>query len=181
MSLLGSHHFRRFALIALLANLAFAQPLYSLLGEQAEFLVAHGLGRWQLIALAGILSLLLPALLAAVPLALAKFSPMPQRESFYLLFIVLGALALAPAGKAFGLAGLPAVGASAFAATAVAAAYWRFDAVRLFFHYLSPAILAFPLVFLLWSRAAGIVMPAAADAGETGAVQEDQREGQDRR
>src|SRR5262249_23750196 len=49
--------------IATLSGFAFAQPLYDLLGHNAEFFVAHGCRPGDVLPLVGALSVLLPAVL----------------------------------------------------------------------------------------------------------------------
>lgn len=139
--------------ISLLASLAVAQPLFALLGEQAEFFVAQGWGRPRILAFAVTVGVLGPLLLGAVPAAVASINGRAGAWVFGFLLVLLSALVALPFA---GLDGFAALLAAAAAGVATGLA-WRFlRAIRLFFVALSPAVLVFPLVFLLSSRAASI-------------------------
>ena len=75
----------RFLLIVLLASLAFAQPLFNLLGSQAEFLVAHGFDALELVTFALSLGILLPMGIALLPGLAARVEKSLGRMVFYLL------------------------------------------------------------------------------------------------
>lgn len=144
-----------------LSSLAVAQPLYDLLGRQAEFFVAHQTSSGDLWAFVAILSLLLPGL-AAVPALI--FAPLRR----LLLPLMLGgpavllALLIAQKIHPFGIAVsalLSLAGAAAFVL-----AYYKIQAVRLFLSFLSPAILVLPGLFLFNSAATEIISPKQTEA-----------------
>src|SRR5262245_49086040 len=74
--------------VATLAGFAFAQPLYDLLGRNAEFFVSHGCGRGDLLLLIGALSLLLPGVLVLAWVVLCPGSMRPTGHG-----LLIGALA----------------------------------------------------------------------------------------
>lgn len=142
-----------------LTSFAVSQPLYDLIGRNAEFLVAHRAGPWTIGALIAILSLALPlaliAIVDAVRLASARAAGWVQRILVGLLagLVVANVVRAMPAGAALAIAsGTVLAGALAY----------RVRSVRLFLTVLSPAAIIFPLVFvtatpvsrLLWHRQA---------------------------
>ncbi|NND44213.1 MAG: sulfatase-like hydrolase/transferase [Xanthomonadales bacterium] len=140
----------RFWLILLLAHLALAQPLFELLGRQAEFLVAHAVTGWKLVGLALLLGLGIPGLLATlVSLPLGR----PGRVLFRALAILLAALVIAPALNRAGLAGLAVVLVATAVACVVVFVHHRFPPVRSFFSLFALAVPVFIYLFLFQSRA----------------------------
>jgi len=148
----------RFLTITLLAAVAVAQPLLDLLGRQAEFLVAHGLTAAGLVAFAIVLSLLLPAAAAALPLLLGRLGRGAGAAAFHLLFVLLSSLVALQALRAAPAPGALLLAAALAIALTANLAFRRFAAVRLFFRYLSPAVLVFPVVFLFFSRATPMLL-----------------------
>jgi len=153
-----------FLLIALLFSLAVAQPLYDLLGEQAEFFVTHGIGRGSLIGFTIVLSLVLPLACAALPPLVGRFQPFLGKSCLYLLQFLLWLLIFLPIASRAGLEGLAAVAACGITATACITAYAMLYPVRLTLYYLAPAILLFPLFFLFSSKVTEIVLPKPLEA-----------------
>jgi hypothetical protein len=135
-----------YLLIALLAALAVSQPLFDLLGRQAEFLVAHGMGAFELGQFALLLGL-------ALPLVLALLQRLTGVAGYYVIGITLGALAALPLTISMGLTGIAAILTAAVTGGAIVAAHRRWAVARMFVTYLSPAVLLFPLMFLFFSRA----------------------------
>jgi len=156
----------RFLLIVLLANLALAQPLYGIVGEQAEFLVAQRMTAGDLFAFALLLSILIPVIVAILPVLAGKVHSVLETKVFFLLFGVLNALSLAPLLIASGLQGSQALSAMLFLSVSVMVFYVRFAPIRLFFKILSPAVLIFPLSFLFFSRATAIISPDGANSAD---------------
>lgn len=154
-------HPERFLLLTLLAALAISQPLFNLLGMQAEFLVAHDLRGLRLLGFALALGLLLPLAIAALPLVASRIHTGFGATMHYSLFLLLVALIALPALKKLGVGGPAALAGAALAAPSALALYRRSGPVRLFFRYLAPAVLVFPAMFLLFSRATPLL------AGET--------------
>jgi hypothetical protein len=143
-----------------LTSFAVSQPLYDLIGRNAEFLVAHRAGPWTIAALIVILSLALPLILIAIVEAVRLAS---AHAAGWVHRVVVGLLAGLVAANA--VRAMPTSAALAIAsgtALAVAIAY-RVGSVRLFLTVVSPAAVIFPLVFaiatpvsrLLWPRQAG--------------------------
>ncbi len=130
---------------------AIAQPLFSLLGTHGVFLVAHRADAAHLLTLAFGLTLLLPAPLALIRLALGKI-PSVGRLFQGLALSLLGGLAALPillrfdqgdeASKLLLIAALLIGGIMAFG-------YLRWGWMKIFFNYLSPVVLLFPLLFLI--------------------------------
>lgn len=140
-----------------LASFAVSQPLYDLVGRNAEFLVAHRAGPWTIAALIAILSLVLPLVLIAIVDAVRLASASAAGWVHRVIVGVLAGLVAAnvvramPTGAALTIASGTAL--------AAALAYW-IRSVRMFLTVLSPAAVIFPLVFvtatpvsrLLWHR-----------------------------
>ena len=150
-------------LIALLFALAVAQPLFSLLGDNAEFFIANRFGAARLVVFAMVLSICLPLVLIAVALATQKLHSDTGKALSLVIQFVLWWLVWLPVASKLGLFGMVNVGISAVTAIACVAAWYRFKPVRLLLYYLSPAILLFPLFFLFASSAAEIVVPKKVD------------------
>jgi hypothetical protein len=156
MDLPRHHRLHVFAL----TSFAVSQPLYDLIGRNAEFLVAHRAGPWTIAALIAILSLVLPLVLIALVTAVRLAS---ARAAGWVLTILVGLLAGLVAANA--VRAMPAAAALAIASgTALAVAFaYRVPSVRMFLTVASPAAVIFPLVFamatpvsrLLWPRQAG--------------------------
>ncbi|HMF62110.1 MAG TPA: hypothetical protein VK595_17140, partial [Vicinamibacterales bacterium] len=145
-----------------LTSFAVSQPLYDLIGRNAEFLVAHRAGPWTIAALIAILSLVLPLALIvivdAVRLASVRAAGWVHRVLVGLLvgLVAANAVRAMPTGAALAIA----------SGTALAGALaYRVRSVRMFLTVVSPAAVIFPLVFaiatpvsrLLWPREAGHV------------------------
>ncbi len=148
----------RFLLIALLASLAIAQPLFSLLGTQAEFLVAHRFTALGLTAFALLLGLAIPVVLALVPILANRIGTAFGSLVFGLFFVLLAALTLMPLAISAGLQGASAVAIALLASLALMLLYWKVSVLRLFFRFLTPAVLVFPLAFLFFSRASPLLL-----------------------
>jgi hypothetical protein len=150
---------RWFTTLAVLASLAFAQPLYSKLGEQAEFFVAHGVSARDLLLLCLWLSVIIPGVCGVLPLLARAVSPAVGRAVFYGLVFLLTGLITLPALALLGMGGYGALTAAAYIGALISLAWARMDFVRLLLVWLAPSILIFPLVFLLLSRASALVLP----------------------
>jgi len=152
--------------LAALWAFAVAAPLLDTLGRGAEFFVAHRARPVQIVALAALIALAAPALLALLLAAL------PLRVRAAARALVSGALVGAVALRAAqGLSPAPALVAAALAG-ALGAALLRLRPVRSFLTVLAPAALLIPALFLLHSPVARLVGPAlrtgAWTAGPTG-------------
>ena len=152
--------FRRAALhLGGLWALAFAQPLFDLLGRNAQFFVARGSTTGDILVLAFGYALVPPLAGAALVWALGRIRPLLGWATMLVLVAVLvAALALPPLGDALGGSGL-AIAAALAAGAAAAALYARFDGVRTFATVLSPAPLVVLVLLLVVSPVRELVLP----------------------
>jgi hypothetical protein len=148
----------RFLLILLMANLAIAQPVFDLLGRQPEFLVAHGVGPAGMIMLALVLSLLIPAGLASLPIISGTNEKPVNSAVFYGLFALLATLAAMPMTISSGQTSYSAILIVLSIAAGLCLLYREFPQIRLFFRVLAPAVLIFPVAFLFFSRATPLLL-----------------------
>ena len=148
--------------------LAFAQPLFDLLGRNAQFFVARGSTRGDILLLAFGYALVPPLAGAAVVWALGRIRPVLGWAALLaLIALLVAALLLPPAGDALG--GSEAALAVALAVGAAAAAlYARAAAVRSFATLLSPAPLLVLLLFLVFSPVRGLLFPSEAGGAVAG-------------
>jgi hypothetical protein len=149
----------RFLLLALLTSLALSQPLFSLVGSQAEFLVAHDMRPAALLIFALTLGLLIPVGIGALPPLLGRLHRTAGDLLFHLLFLALVTTIALPLIKKLDWVGWGAVAAAVLVALTCLILYRRAPVVRLFFTYLAPAVLVFPVAFLFFSRATALFLP----------------------
>ena len=136
------------ALVAMVA-LWLSQPLFDLVGRYPTFLVAHDLQGMGLLAAAAALGVGLPLLLALIPWLLGQVSPTLGRVVQRLLIGALSAAAVLLAVVGFGRpSGALALGLALGTGALAAIAYQRVAPVRSILALLSPAAIAFTLVFL---------------------------------
>jgi hypothetical protein len=148
--------------VAVLAAFAVSQPLFDLLGRHVEFLLAHGLDRADLVGLALVLGLGVPGALAAATGLLERMAgraaPAIHGGVVALLVAVIALPVLArAAGPTAPAALLVAIGAGLGIAAAVA--YARAAVLRRLLTVASPALLAFPLLFLIASPVSSLLFP----------------------
>jgi hypothetical protein len=152
--------------------LAFAQPLFDLLGRNAQFFVARGSTTGDILLLAFGYALLPPLVGAAVVWGLGRITPAAGWWAMLVLVaLIVAALVLPPVGDLIG--GSPVAVPAALALGAGAAAlYARASGVRTFVTVLSPAPLVVLLLFLVVSPVRGLVFPgdAAGAAGPSGST-----------
>ena len=147
-------------LVALWA-FAFVQPLFDLLGRNAEFFVARGNGRADILIFAFAFAL-------APPLAMLAIEELVGRASRRAMAIVhLALVALLAAAFVLGAmnesSGLPAALQIALAlavGAGVALAYRALDVVRSLATFLTLAPAVFLAIFLLFSEATDLIRPA---------------------
>jgi hypothetical protein len=170
--------FRRAALhLGGLWALAFAQPLFDLLGRNAQFFVARGSTTGDILALAFGYVLVPPLLGAAVVWALGRIRPaLGGAALLVLVALLVAALLLPPAGDL--LAGSwAAIPLALLLGAGTAALYARAAAMRTFATVLSPAPLIVLFLFLVVSPVRGLLFPdepgaaAAAARSSTPIVQ----------
>ncbi len=143
-----------------LFGFAVAQPLYDLLARSPEFLVAHQLESWELIALAGLLSLLAPSVPVLVQLLVSRLGTRPAQLVYGVWVTLLSAAILLQLWEK-SIAGpvwisFPAAYALGFL---IAMGALRQAAVRLLLTFLTPGILVFPLVFLGHPEVRSLLVP----------------------
>jgi hypothetical protein len=152
------------ALLSLAAATAFAlaQPIYQLLGENAEFLVAHHVDRLDLLVLVGALSLL-PALAGWVVVsAVGSVSRSAGRALLCgLVGLGLAATLLPPLHRTLELPGGVLVGTASLTGLLAGLAYARSAKLRSFAALLSLAAVGFPLWFALLGPASRAVTDGA--------------------
>jgi hypothetical protein len=150
-----------------LCGFAFAQPVYDLLGRSAEFFVAQRMGPASILTFVVALSVGLPALLALILAAIGRGAPRLHRVCRLLLVFGLSVLIALPILKRVpGLSGLLVLGASVGAGAMVALAYAMLPPVRSFMTLLSPAGLAFPILFLFFTPVSNLIAPHATAVAE---------------
>jgi hypothetical protein len=142
--------------------LAFAWPLLDLLGGNAQFFVARGSTRGDILLLAFGYTLVPPLLGALIVWALGRARPSAGWAAMLALVAVcVAGLVLPPLGDLLGGSAL-AVPAALAVGAAAAAVYARVAAVRSFAGVLSPAPLIVLFLFLVVSPVHELVLPGDA-------------------
>jgi hypothetical protein len=161
--------FRRAALhLGGLWALAFAQPLFDMLGHNAQFFVARGSTRGDILVLALGYTLVPPLAGAVLVWAAGRLHPAAGRALMLALVALLVAgLVLPPLGDALAGSAL-AVPAALAVGAAGAALYARVAAVRSFVTVLSGAPLIVLFLFLVVSPVGGLVLPGDASGSVAG-------------
>lgn len=148
-----------------LSGFALAQPLFDLLGRYADFFVAHGAGSTAVLLLVAATLLVVPVFLSALEAITGLISGSRIRQYVHLGFSgILTVLIVLPPLNRWGalpdflvyLVALMAGGAFVFI-------YSRYKITRSFLTYLSPAILIFPIYFLLFTPVKSIVFHKKSD------------------
>ncbi len=148
--------------------LAFAQPLFDLLGRNAQFFVARGSTTGDILLLAFGYALVPPLVGAALVWGLGKIRPaLGWAAMLALVALIVAGLLLPPLGDLAGgtFAAIPlalALGAGA------AFLYARAAGVRSFVTVLSPAPLIVLLLFLVVSPVRGLLFPSEAGGSVAG-------------
>ncbi len=140
---------------------AVAQPLFDLLGRNAQFLVAHGARPLWIVAVTAMLCFAGPGLLSLVEWLADRMMPAFGRLTHRLLVALLAAATILQALKNLGdLPGMLWVALAGVAGVAVSWAYQRLAPIRTYLSILAPAPLVFAALFLsssqisplLWSK-----------------------------
>lgn len=141
---------------------AFVQPLFDLLGGQAQFFIARGSTPADIVIFAVVFTVLPPAALALAVWLLERVRPaLGWGLQLVLVGVLVAAIVLPPAADL--LAGSTvSVGLAALVGTGAAALYARAAAVRSFATVLSPAPALFLVLFLAFSPVSELVLPAGA-------------------
>jgi hypothetical protein len=153
--------FRRAALhLGGLWALAFAQPLFDLLGRNAQFFVARGSTTGDILVLAFAYTLVPPLAGAVLVWALGRIRPVAGWVVHLVLVAALvAALALPPLGDVLG-GSAAAIAAAAVVGAGAAALYARAEPARSFLTVLSPAPLVVLALFLVVSPVRELIVPA---------------------
>ncbi len=153
--------------VFVLSSFAIAQPAYDLLGKHAPFFVARGSKPVDVVVLVIVLSLVLPAILAAGLLLARALGVVFYTAAVGLLQTVLVAAIVLPATRTSGLvaATLVPIGCGLL----FALAYRKLRAVPLFLTLVAPAILIFPAFFMVATPVSKIVFPGKTP-GEAAAI-----------
>jgi hypothetical protein len=143
--------------LAALWAFAVAQPLFDLLGRNAEFFVARGSTRWDIVAF-GIGVVVPPAgMILVETLARRIHDRLGRAVHLAAVALLVAALALQVTAKA-GLQAAAALTASTLVGLLAAAAYTRVSLVRAVLSALAPAPLVFLGLFLFASRSGELVL-----------------------
>jgi hypothetical protein len=145
--------------LAALWALAVAQPLFDLLGRQAEFFAVRGSTRWDIVAFAAGLVLVPPAALVAVESLAGRIRPGFARAVHLVAVAGLAALLALQAGtRVTGLSSAFLVPAATLVGVSASLAYSRLPSVRMFLSVLSPVPLVFFGLFLFASPVGDLVL-----------------------
>jgi len=150
----------RAAHLAVLWGFAFVQPLFDLLGRNAEFFVARGNGRADILLFAFGFALVPPAVMLAVEWLAGRAS----RRAASLVHLILVALLVAAIvlgliNESKSIASGLQFAAAALVGVGVAAAYRGVEAVRSLLSFLTPAPAVFLALFLLGTQVSQFVLP----------------------
>jgi hypothetical protein len=159
---------RACAHLAALSALAFAQPLFDILGKNPAFFAVRDSSSREIVLFAVALTLVPPALLLGAELVVGLVSEAAARM-VHLLFIggLAAVIVLHALTKSEALDGLAALVAAGLAGVASALAYRRANAVRTFLTFLAPAPLVFLALFLFSSPVTKLVFPEQAQAAKS--------------
>jgi hypothetical protein len=148
--------------------LAFAAPLFGLLGDSAEFFVARGNTTFDIVVFALGYGLVPPLLAAGLVWAAGRIRPvLGWAVHLALIALLTAALVLPPLGDALSGSALSIAVALAVGLGA-AFLYVRMAGVRAFLTALSPAPLVFVALFLLFSPVSDLVLPGEASGAVAG-------------
>jgi hypothetical protein len=165
----GSIGFARAALhLGGLWALALAQPLFDLLGRNAEFFVARDSTTGDILLLAFGYTLVPPLVGAAVVWGLGRIRPeLGWGAMLVLVGLIVAGLALPPAGDLLG-GSVVAIPVALLVGAGAAVLYARAAGVRSFVTVLSPAPLIVLFLFLIVSPVRGLLFPSDASGTVAG-------------
>jgi hypothetical protein len=134
---------------------AVAQPLFDLLGGQAQFFVARGSTAADIVIFALVITVVPPAVLALLVHLVG------DRLQVALVGVLVAAIVLPPLGDLGAVVALPV---AALVGAGAATLYARAAPARAFLSVLSPAPLLFLVLFLFVSPVSELVLPEEAEA-----------------
>jgi hypothetical protein len=149
--------------VAALWALAVAGPLYGVLSESAEFFVAYRTTRVDIALFVIAVSVVAPLAVWALVRLAGTVSARAGRAGLSIVVAALAGLLAAQALQSLRPPTYLHIGMAAGFGT-LAGVLYGMPAARAFVTWLAPAILAFPLVFLLHRNISAIVWPAHEDA-----------------
>jgi len=154
--------------LAALWAFAIVQPMFELLGGQAQFFVARGSTAADIVLFALTFTLVPPAVMALAVWLAGRVRP-ALGSGLQLVFVglLVAAFVLPPAGDLLAGSAL-SVPLAALVGAGAAALYARAAVVRSFMTVLSPAPLLFLLLFLVVSPVSELVLPAGASEAVAG-------------
>jgi hypothetical protein len=156
---------RRSAHLAALCALAFAQPLFDILGKNPAFFAVRGSSSGEIVVFALALTLLPPLALTALELVVALISA-SAAWVLHLVFVagLVAVIVLQALTKSDALDGLGALVAAGLLGAAGALLYLRTTAARTFVTFLVAAPVVFLALFLFNSPVSKLVFPESAQA-----------------
>ncbi len=135
-----------------LTGFALAQPVFDLLGKNADFFVFRRSASVDIVILSIILSLLIPFLFTGLKYILGRINTTWENNYHRFLIFFLFNLLFLPILKRTHIHSAYIILIISFVASSIATlSYFRFDLVRQFFTILSPATILFPFIFILSS------------------------------
>jgi hypothetical protein len=159
--------------LAALWAFAFVQPMFDLLGGQAQFFVARGSTGADIVVFALAFTLVPPAVMTLAVWLLGRVRPaLGEGLQVVLVGVLVAAFVLPPAGDLLAGSALSVLLAAVVGA-GTAALYARAAAVRSFMTVLSPAPLLFLLLFLVVSPVSELVLPDVASEAVAGTASSD--------
>jgi hypothetical protein len=148
---------------------AFVQPLFDLLGGQAQFFVARGNTTADIVLFALVFTFVPPALLALLVWLAGRIRPaLGEGLQLALVGVLVAAILLPPLGEALG-GSAAALAPSLLAGAGAAVLYARAAPVRSFLTVLAPAPLLFLVLFLAVSPVSELVLPSGGAEAIAGA------------
>lgn len=156
---------RNGAHLAALSAFAFAQPLFDLLDDSADFFAVRGSSRWEIVLFALAVVLLPPAALLLVE-ALAGLVSRTLAQALHVVFVgglaAVIAIQVLKRGTSF-TSNEVLIGLAVLAGALAAVLYARLAPIRSFLTVLSPAPLVFLVLFLLVSPVSDLTLARGAD------------------
>ena len=134
--------------VAALASLSLAQPIFDLLSQFPQFLVAHHAGLMEVLLLVLLLTLVVPGSVVALESFQDRIMGARYRLPGTGIALFVFPLALLILKLPGGIPGTVLVGAAVLLAWLSRRAYLRIRPVRVYLTILSPAILIVPILFL---------------------------------
>ena len=140
---------------------AFVQPMFDLLGRNAEFFVARGNGRADILIFAFAFVLIPPLAMVAAEELVGKAS-LRARAILHasLVALLAAAFVLGAMNESSGLSAALQLALALAVGVVVALAYRGLETVRSLASFLSPAPAVFLAIFLLFSEAGDLIRPA---------------------